>query len=70
MLYELVPGLARSLHPLVTLPNISIGSVWAAVKDEETVQQEQGDIENGNADLEYNLQEDIKQEALSGNVFF
>ena len=34
------------------------------------VQQVQGDMGTGNADLEYNPQANIKQEALNGPVFF
>lgn len=56
MLCELVLGLARSSHSIASLPEISIGSVRAAVKDEKIVHQVQVDIANENAALEFNFQ--------------
>jgi glutathionylspermidine synthase len=66
MLYELVLGLAKSSHSLASFPEISISFVKATIKDEETVQQVQGDMANENAALEFNFQADTKKEALSG----
>jgi hypothetical protein len=57
------------LHSKVNPPRVSISSTQVAVNDEEIVQQAFGDMEIGNADLEFNLQATIKQEALSGHDF-
>jgi len=65
VLCELFLGLSKSLHYLASLPKISLGFVQETIKDEETVQQVQGDMENGNVDLKYN-----KHEALNGQFFF
>jgi hypothetical protein len=43
MLYELVLGLARSLRSLVS-PHIFISSIQVLVKDEQTIQQVEGDM--------------------------
>lgn len=76
MLYDLVLGLDRishlyreSLHSLVTRPKEFIGMVRAVVKDEETIQQAQDNIEMGDAKLELNLRTGIKQVALSSHDF-
>jgi len=72
MHYELGLGLASNSHLHGDLshsranpPEVSISSVQIAEKDEETVQQAQGNMEIGNTKLEHNLQAAIKQEALS-----
>ena len=49
---------------------LSTGSVPAAVKDEETIQQAHGDWKMENFKFVFQLQADIKREVLLGEHFF
>lgn len=67
MLYQLIMSLARSSHSLASLPKFSTGSIKATTIKEDTIQQNQGEMEFENAVLESNAE--VKEKAHGEHVF-